>query len=122
MLREIGSILQPRGSFEPDDSWHYVGEAGKPAFENSLVAYNSDGVKFLKDAAGTVHIQGRAKSGTPSSDIFTLPKGYRPEFDLHFATETSAAIGEIHVHPDGHVHHNAGATGDFSLCISFFVG
>lgn len=120
--QEQGSIEKVQGTILPDDKWHYIGEAGEPAFLNSWVAFNSDGVKFIKDAAGVVHIQGRAKNGSPTADIFTLPKGYRPEFDLHFATETAAAIGEIHVHPDGDIHHNAGATTDFSLCISFFVG
>ena len=69
MLKRHGSILKPRGVILPDDSWHYVGEAGKPAFLNSWVAFDTDGVKFLKDSSGVVHIQGRAKNGDLSADI-----------------------------------------------------
>ena len=60
-----------------NEDWHYVGEAGEPAFENSWV-YSGAGPHpaFRMREAGIVDIQGSIKSG--SSHAFTLPLAYRP--------------------------------------------
>ena len=123
MLREEGSFVQPRGIITPDDSWHIVGDAGKPAFENSWVAYDSTETPlYLKDASGVVHIQGRIKSGSINNACFTLPKGYRPDFRLHLVTNALGAAGHFDILADGSVLPVAGNITDYSISCSFYVG
>lgn len=62
-----------------EDGWHYVGEAGEPAFESSWA--NNGGANLLAfriREAGVVDVQGIITGGTRGSTIFTLPAGYRP--------------------------------------------
>ena len=76
------------------EDWHYVGEAGEPAFENGWT--NRDpGELFTKLAfrireAGCVDIQGWVKGGTPGMVIFTLPAGYRPNVGAYMPV-----VGEV---------------------------
>lgn len=77
----------PGVSYGRGEGWHYVGEAGEPAFENSW-ANVSGGVAlaFRIRESGVVDIHGGADSGTPGSTIFTLPTGYRPSSATSVAT------------------------------------
>lgn len=71
----------PGLSYGRGEDWHYVGEAGEPAFENSWANLGGGGTKmaFRIREAGVVDLAGiidaSAASGTV---IFTLPVGYRP--------------------------------------------
>lgn len=121
-IDKLGQGAVFTGSIRPMDSWHQVGGSGEPAFQGTWVAFNSDGLWFIKDACGTVHISGRVKSGTINTVCFTLPVGYRPFKEIHMSAETSAAIGEVHVHINGDVEPVSGGTSDFSLEVSFYVG
>ena len=65
-----------------NEDWHYVGEAGEPAFgtgwENNQSDYN---LAFRVREAGIVDIQGFIRVTSPPAstvDVFTLPVGYRP--------------------------------------------
>lgn len=69
----------PGLSYGRGEDWHYVGEAGEPAFENSWA--NSGGglisLAFRIREAGIVDIYGVVEGGTDLT-VFTLPTGYRP--------------------------------------------
>lgn len=63
------------------EGWHYVGEAGEPAFTNSWTNATSGIPKlaFRIRETGVVDLQGVVQhSGTSAKAIFTLPTGYRP--------------------------------------------
>jgi hypothetical protein len=70
------------------DEWHYVGEAGEPAFQNGWA--NGSGafpaLAFRIREAGIVDIMGFVDGGTPNTTIFTLPGEYRP------ATTTATCV------------------------------
>lgn len=73
--------------------WHYVGDTGEPAFQNSWA--NSGGTyapmrfRYLPtqdSATGApgIEIQGSVTGGTSGTAIFTLPVTL--DYDLHLAT------------------------------------
>ena len=64
------------------EPWHYVGEAGEPAFENGWENVPGDtNLAFRIREPGVVDLHGVVQSGTPGAAIFTLPEGYRPTAD-----------------------------------------
>lgn len=73
---------------------------------------------FYKDSVGRVHLRGNVKNG--SSAIFTLPPGYRPEFDQRHAADSTGAYGNIVVSSSGRVVKLTGSGPSWSLSgISF---
>jgi hypothetical protein len=108
----------------PQDTWHEVGAAGEPAFQNGWVNFGGvySPVSFRKDSAGVVHIQGLVKSGTLGTTIFTLPGGYRPSIQLLNAVLTSDALGRLDILTDGSVLESVGTAVYFSVLCSFYVG
>lgn len=98
--------------FDPAD-WHLVGTAGEPVFAAGFDNYPgvpNAPVRFMRDAAGGVRLQGLArKVGTfaayPGTLVFTLPDGYRPAFELStFGANVGGATGRVDVHADGGVY------------------
>lgn len=102
---------------------HVVGSGGsEPAFENSWVNYDTlvfYGVRYWKDHAGMVHVEGAVKNGVIGNTVFQLPEGYRPENGLPFPTTTNTGHGELRVAATGHVVAQSGGTGYFALNFSF---
>lgn len=92
-------------------TWHYVGTAGEPAFQNSWVNFTAvandwTNVRFSIDAQGWVTIEGLAKNGTLTGNpiIFTLPVGYRPSTFHQFVGIAGANVPvRIDVNTDGTV-------------------
>jgi hypothetical protein len=85
------------------DPWHYVGNAGEPAFQNSWANYGAPygGARFRKMPDGLVIMDGLIQSGTVGAAAFTLPAGYRPDDGasgakrIHiFQTAQASAMGE----------------------------
>ena len=72
------------------EDWHYVGEAGEPAFENSWGNLSGDtAMAFRIRESGVVDLQGAVTGGSPGV-VFTLPAGYRPSQDTSvLAADTS---------------------------------
>jgi len=109
-----------------DDSWHEVGTAGEPAFENNWVNYDGTTratAAFRKDALGFVHIKGMVKNGTIGQTIFTLPSGYRPPKYLYYPIASWDAYGQVYVNDAGQVIPTHGNNG--WLCINippFYAG
>lgn len=109
-LTDIALAISGKGKYgltTPDLSWHEIGAADEPAFQNSWVNYGSvyNICAFRKDAMGFVHLEGLAKSGTATYDLpfFTLPVGYRPSMVSMFAVVSNNALGQVRVKPDGQV-------------------
>lgn len=65
-------------ALKAQESWHMVGGAGEPAFQNGWMNYGGQSdAAFFKDSSGIVHLTGTVKSGTAIT-AFILPPGYRP--------------------------------------------
>lgn len=67
------------------EDWHYVGEAGEPAFQNSWANVSTTTkMAFRIREAGVVDIYGHVSGGTsaPATVVFTLPAGYRPSAEI----------------------------------------
>lgn len=100
-------------------TWHEVGEAGEPAYQNGWVKYDDDGTYdgawFMKDAAGNVHIRGLVKNGTASTTIFTLPVGYRPLKRLILGCASNNAFGRLDIDSNGNVNPGSGTSTWVSL-------
>ena len=67
-------------ALQAGEDWHYVGEAGEPAFENGWgnKGVGQPALAFRIREVGVVDIQGQVAGGTSGTTIFTLPTGYRP--------------------------------------------
>ena len=106
------------------DHWHYVGETGEPALANSWVNFDTNwqAARFIKDAAGVVHIEGLVKSGTIGQVIFTLPVGYRPAKEFLISTNSNNAVARMDVYDDGTVVPADGSNVFYSIHVSFYVG
>jgi hypothetical protein len=98
------------------EGWHNVGAAGEPAFQNAYANAGSRPMRFRKDPAGRVQVQGDVSSATATDDtpVFTLPVGYRPDVASYspLLLTNGAAGGFIHVNPDGTVSIKRVATGN----------
>ncbi|KCZ70543.1 hypothetical protein ANME2D_02563 [Candidatus Methanoperedens nitroreducens] len=89
-----------------------------PALENGWqkydAIYNPPG--YFRDKNGIVHLRGMVKMGGIGTSIFTLPKGYRPEYrELQPVQTNPNAIGRCDILPDGKVVASGGNNGWFSL-------
>ena len=67
--------------------WHYVGEAGEPAFENGWgnMGGSDAPLAFRHTVGAGIEIQGSITGGTPGTTIFTLPASHMTgiKADLH---------------------------------------
>jgi hypothetical protein len=80
-----------------------------PSFVNGWANYdtNWNPAGYFKDSMGIVHLRGLVKNG--SSTIFTLPVGYRPEYnELHAVSTDPNLYGRIDIYPNGNVNMIAG--------------
>jgi hypothetical protein len=91
----------------PLDTWHSVGAAGEPAFQNGWVNANTGEppLQFTKDPFGRVHLRGHITTGASGSVIFTLPVGYRPAYQEYILClqDTGAAGSFLLVAANGNV-------------------
>jgi hypothetical protein len=108
------------------DTWHTVGAAGEPGFQNGWSNYGGGwpAMRFTKLSDGTVHLQGLVKDGTVGSGvpIFALPAGYRPTagIGLRFAVVAANLLGVSNVNSSsGNVDLEVGSNGYVFLNVSF---
>lgn len=91
------------------EPWHYIGDAGEPAFQNAFANYDANHrAAYYKDVAGRVHVKGLVKGGSTGAIALTLPVGYRPEQEIRFPTTVNAAFGSLVVATNGSVTFEAG--------------
>lgn len=104
------------------EDWHYVGEAGEPAFEAPWGnAAGNPKLAFRIREAGVVDLHGVVTGGSSGDPIFTLPVGYRPSnrtFILGYDPVNDTAEGVV-IETDGTVSTpssvDLGFTGQFFL-------
>ena len=129
--RTFAGIVRFLQYIKGPDRWHYVGDTGEPAFENSWVNFGANGLqdaRFMKDAAGTVHIEGVIKDGTLPEAAFTLPVGYQPAYRVIYNQITNGGVGRVDIYEKGHGSQDGEvyiANGDntwISIAVSFHVG
>lgn len=83
--------------------------------QNSWLNYGGSfpPVRYMKDELGMVHPSGLAKNGVVNNTIFTLPEGYRPDFQLILPTRCSDGVQDfstsIVIYPSGIVNVSADA-------------
>lgn len=120
----MGQVLMYDGyeykasSLNSDVSWTNV------TYQNSYVDFGSGWAptSYSIDAFGVVRIRGAAKNGTSGAVIFTLPAGFRPEYNYTFSGVVDETIGFIQVHPNGDVFCASGGTTSVNLgAITFIV-
>lgn len=103
-----GSVLTPS-----PEAWHVVGAAGEPGFQNAWVNYGAGAyppARFYKDPSGVVHLDGLIKNGAMNAAIFTLPAGYRPNYEELLGTISNGpVVARVDVDPSGVVHAEAGS-------------
>jgi hypothetical protein len=90
-----------------DANWHVVGRAGEPAFQNGWTNYdtvNYSTCAFRKDGQNFVYLKGTITSGAASTNIFTLPAGYRPSQLLMFDPYGGEYNSNVTVYSNGVVH------------------
>jgi hypothetical protein len=93
----------------PLDSWHTVGAAGEPAFQNNWANYNTiinGALQFRKDLFGKVQIRGVVSGGTLNTIVFRLPFGYWPPtgtMATFMSYSTSTAYATYQVNSSGQV-------------------
>lgn len=88
------------------DTWHVVGSAGEPAYQNSWSAYGGSypGLHYRKTPDGRVVMSGVVKGGASGTVVCTLPVGYRlPVADTTIPVQMSGGIGGINVFANGNV-------------------
>lgn len=90
------------------EDWHYVGEAGEPAFTGDWTG----GLAFRIREAGIVDLVGDVEypGGVTAagSEIFVLPEGYRPSvtstvYSVRVGTATDVVVGRLTITTAGSV-------------------
>lgn len=96
---------------------HLVGTSGEIAFAGAWVNFGgtNEAANYYKDSLGRVHLGGIVKTGAIGTTIFTLPSGYRPQYNMIYAVASNGAFGICTVNPDGTVVASSGNNTYFSL-------
>jgi len=104
------------------EDFHDIGGAGEPAFKNSWANTGSSPAGFYKDPFDRVFLRGNIDTGISGTICFTLPSGYRPEYNtFHVAYNDNGGPGpggaavSIEVQTDGDVIATYGAGTDIWL-------
>jgi len=113
--------LERSGVYPPavaDASWNVVGDAGKPAFQNSWVNYPTGGwptAAYRIDSEGWVIMRGLLTGGLNNTTAFTLPVGYRPAFTQMIRSNAADGAGYVAITSDGRVTPFGSSLTHFSL-------
>lgn len=102
-------------------TWHSVGAAGEPAFQNGWTNFGGGFAPARFQRVGDrVWIEGLIKDGTMPGTAFTLPDGFRPTGGARlFGVHTGGLEGRVDVHLNGNVHVQSSNTGYVELNVSF---
>ena len=105
---------------------YVVGASGQPSFQNSWAAYSNSAYQapafYIDGATNVVHLTGIAAGGTTTQGtvIFTLPAGFRPNYNEQFAVINNNSFGSVQVGSNGQVTIQSGGNTTLSFSgISF---
>ncbi len=71
---------------------------------------------YMKDSLGFVHLRGTVKDGNDNANIFVLPAGYRPAYQMLFGINIAGSThGRVDVKADGSVYGEATSATHTSL-------
>lgn len=92
-----------------------------PSFLNSWTNYGGEWqtARYMKDANGTVFVEGLVANGTLGQPIFNLPAGYRPAATLIFPTLANQTIGRMDVQGNGNLYVSLSTAAFVSINCSF---
>ena len=78
----------PGVSYGRGEDWHYVGEAGEPAFTADWENVGIQDLAFRKRESDVIDLMGTVgPTGAWASTVFTLPVGYRPSGSTYFTAD-----------------------------------
>jgi len=100
-----------------DETWHIIGAAGEPSFQNAWGNFGSGypNAAFRIDGYGFVHLSGMISGGTLPNAAFTLPVGYRPSARVLLSTGSNNAWGRCDILATGEVQPTAGTNAWMTL-------
>lgn len=99
--KTTGTIAGASGGAIPMDTWHIVGAAGQPTFQNGWIPAPGDSPpSFRKFPDGTVQIKGLMTKSSGNfivnELVFTLPSGYWPPYATrHTCRAAGGGTGEV---------------------------
>ena len=86
---------------------------GDNAWESLNTNVNNIG-SYFRDPWGIVHLRGIiCKNNPPSGTLFTLPSGFRPQFQEVLAAVTQSGTGRVDVNSDGTIVPNGLSSGNW---------
>lgn len=84
----------PGVSYGRGEDWHYVGQAGEPAFTADWENVGTQDLAFRIREAEVVDIMGTVgPTGAWASTVFTLPEAYRPSGATYFTAHGDNFVG-----------------------------
>lgn len=106
----------PGVSYGRGEAWHYVGEAGEPAFLNGWTNVTGEPkTAFRLRELGVIDVHLNVQSGTPGYPIFTLPEGYRPAHNTHMTGTGYSSLSPVTPTSGGFVVLSDGTVADGSV-------
>lgn len=106
LYRRVIALERTPGGGGTCEDWHAVGDPGEPAFENGWDNLGSPEapVSFML-CRGWVHLRGGFAGGADDTTVFTLPAGYRPEYqqEMILPTTSDLSYATVVVGTDGQV-------------------
>lgn len=79
-----------------------------PTLLNGWTNLDNFSTRYMKDTIGVVWVEIYVTGTTPSSIIFTLPPGYRPDRAIYPIGQASSAVSGLMVEANGNVRHSFG--------------
>lgn len=108
------------------ESWHFVGSAGEPAFQNGWSNFGESYMtaRFKRLPDGLVVMAGLIKSGVTSvgTVFWTFPASYRPSAVIQFSANAVTVHQRVEVNAAGqfYVAGNALPAAELGFAFSFF--
>ena len=104
-----GDIIQMADARISSATWHIVGTSGAASYGTGGSAYiasptnHVQNAKYMKDALGFVHLAGYCKVSSLATTIFTLPVGFRPNYQHTFSCIANHLAQRVTVETTGAV-------------------
>jgi hypothetical protein len=115
----IGTLeMRPAATTTPlIEDWHYVGDPGEPAFQNSWAHIGStyERPRFALQSDGWVRVEGVVTGGTNGTVIWAMPEEYWPPFQFRCNVLGADVQQLINVNEGGNLQHQGSANSYVSM-------